>query len=1311
VDFRLPSRRRHSRYKLISLLLPALLAGSVVGAPGAQAATARATQAAKVEPALTARLDAGRSDFWVRFARQPELKSAARITDWKARGEAVVATLRGKADSDQATAVKTLRDAKADYVSLYIDNSIYVRNGSPELAAKLASDPEVLSLWAPRTFSVPKDEIVSKDAPKTKLAAGPELGVKAIHADQVWTRYQATGQGIVIGSIDTGAQYDHPALVSSYRGNNGDGTFTHDYNWFDPARVCATDAPCDNVGHGSHTTGTMVGDDHNGRQIGVAPGARWISAKGCETDRLCTDVALGLSAQWMLAPTKLDGSDPDPSKRPNIINNSWGSPVSNPWYQEYVRQWVAAGIFTTYAVGNAGPGCATAGSPGDYPEAYAVGAVDIDGSIASFSSRGNPTRDDIKPNIVAPGILVTSSLPGDRYGIINGTSMAAPHVSGAVALLWSAAPQLSGDIAATRALLDRTARDHDDTSCGGTASDNNVYGEGMLDVYEAVSDAPRPNAGLLTGTVTDSAGEPVARARLSAPNSNVVTTGADGTYQLYLDAGDHDVSVQTFGYDTQHFAAHIEAHGTTTKDFQLVTTPRATLSGLVRDGSGHGWPLYAKLTIDGVPGQWYTNPATGRYTIDMPVGSTQKLNVQPVYGGYTTTPVEVLLTDDLVKDVSVPIDQRACKAPGYDAQCTKVRGGLLQGVVKDANTGQPVNGATVTRADQTAKTVTTPDDPARPDGFYWLFAPAGTDKAAATMRSYRQQQKAVTVQTDWVRSLNFSLQAGQLKVTEPGVDATLRLGKTVQRTLTITNEGTAPASYSLSDVQRSFELQGGSTAGFAGKSSGTPVRRVPVQAVAGPVTGAKAPGADAAAQPAGQWWLPIADQPLAREDVATATHDGLLYAAGGAVPDPESSGTVITPVSFVYDPATPAWRRIADMPEGRQRPSAGFVGDKLYVVGGWAGQAHQVAAKTLIYTPATDRWTTGAVNPKPWAASGSAVLDGKVYSIGGCAGECQIATTDVTAYDAAHNTFQVVAPYPEPISWPSCGGIDGKVYCAGGLTVNEAGTRPQSVTHGFVYDPKTNSWSKAADLPVELWASAYAVANGKLAVSGGVVGNDSTQLTNESFEYDAATDTWTNLPNAPAPMYRSAGACGMYRVGGLLDARMVASASQLSGHDNCEAAGSDATWLSASAADGTLAPKASVSVTLTVDSTTVSQPGAYRAELSVRDDTPYAVSPVGVTMTAQAPASWARLSGTVTGRTCDGDTIALADATIAVDRQDGSWTLASGKDGSYALWLPGGGPKVRVVVAADRYRPVSVDVALPRGSQTLLPVTLTPLDC
>ena len=118
-----------------------------------------------------------------------------------------------------------------------------------------------------------------------------EWGIANINADDVWSTHGVTGEGIVVGNIDTGAQFDHPALVAQYRGNIGGGSFDHNYNWFDPSNICRSPAPCDNNSHGSHTMGTMVGDDGAANQIGVAPGAKWIAAKGCESNS-CSDPAL-----------------------------------------------------------------------------------------------------------------------------------------------------------------------------------------------------------------------------------------------------------------------------------------------------------------------------------------------------------------------------------------------------------------------------------------------------------------------------------------------------------------------------------------------------------------------------------------------------------------------------------------------------------------------------------------------------------------------------------------------------------------------------------------------------------------------------------------------------------------------------------------------------------------------------------------------------------------------------------------------------------------------------------------------------------
>jgi hypothetical protein len=187
------------------------------------------------------------------------------------------------------------------------------------------------------------------------------------------------------------------------------------------------------------------------------------------------------SGQWLLAPTDLSGNNPRPVLRPHVVNNSWSGPPGDPFYQGIVQAGVSAGIFPVFAAGNSGPACGTAGSPGDYPESYAVGAFGMVNNIASFSSRGGSAAfGTTKPNITAPGESVRSAVPHNGYTNLNGTSMATPHVAGAVALMWSAAPALTGDIDQTRAILDQTAIDVSDLSCGGTAQNNNVWGEGRL---------------------------------------------------------------------------------------------------------------------------------------------------------------------------------------------------------------------------------------------------------------------------------------------------------------------------------------------------------------------------------------------------------------------------------------------------------------------------------------------------------------------------------------------------------------------------------------------------------------------------------------------------------------------------------------------------------------------------------------------------------------------------------------------------------------------------------------------------------------
>jgi subtilisin family serine protease len=438
---------------------------------------------------LAALADGGTTSFFVYLDERADLSGAAEIADKAAKGRFVYEQLTATAEGSQSGLVAMLAARGAEFTPFWISNTVLV-HGDRKLLDRITARPEVARIEAHRVFEIPQPSVGTDDAEINVV----EWGIANINADDVWADFGVTGQGIVVANIDTGVRHTHSALVNQYRGNLGGGSFDHNYNWWDPAGVCPPGVPCDNNNHGTHTMGTMVGDDGGSNQIGVAPGARWIAAKGCESNS-CSSGALLSSGQWVAAPTDLNGNNPDPSKAPHIVNNSWGGGGGDTWYADTVNAWVAAGIFPMFSAGNSGPACGTAGSPGDYPQSYAVGAYDISNNIASFSSRGPSAVDGgTKPNVSAPGVSVRSATAGSNtsYGTFSGTSMASPHASGVVALVWSANSGFVGDINGTRSVLDDTARDTSNLQCGGTADDNNVFGEGRIDAHAAVSQVADP---------------------------------------------------------------------------------------------------------------------------------------------------------------------------------------------------------------------------------------------------------------------------------------------------------------------------------------------------------------------------------------------------------------------------------------------------------------------------------------------------------------------------------------------------------------------------------------------------------------------------------------------------------------------------------------------------------------------------------------------------------------------------------------------------------------------------------------------------
>ena len=491
----------------------------------------------------------------VEFKAKANLKPAATVKDRGKRGQAVIDALRSTAGASQRAATANAAKLRGvDAKSYWLTNVLVVEGASAtlsKLATTLAKDPAVSRIRAERSY--PLVEPVDPKVAVLAAAGEPEWGVAKIGADKAWDA-GILGQGVVVATIDTGVEYTHPALVDHYLGNNGDGSFTHDYHWWDPSGTCPDPEPCDNVAHGTHTMGTILGGDGPGPftpDIGVAPGAKWIAAKGCEVFD-CSESSLLSSGQWVLAPTDLNGENPDPSQMPDIVNNSWGGGPGDPFYLETVQAWRAAGIIPVFSSGNPGPFCGEGGSPGDFLEAFSVGATDSDDVIADFSGRGPSVYGKVNPDVSAPGVDVVSSVPGGGYEAFSGTSMAAPHVAGTMALLLSADSSLRGNFAGVTGPIRSTAVDRLDDSCGGDpdGDPNNVYGDGRIDAAAAA--ALVATGGTLSGTITDSVtGDPIAGAQVTADNGIrpfSTSTDADGKYEMLLAAGDYNVNAAAFGY-------------------------------------------------------------------------------------------------------------------------------------------------------------------------------------------------------------------------------------------------------------------------------------------------------------------------------------------------------------------------------------------------------------------------------------------------------------------------------------------------------------------------------------------------------------------------------------------------------------------------------------------------------------------------------------------------------------------------------------------------------------------------------------------
>jgi serine protease AprX len=500
--------------KWIIRLANLLLLAAIASAPAVVSRSAASLSwQSKVDPWVLETAHQGDTEFILFLKEQADLSGAQFLPTKAEKGAYVYEQLTHTAARTQKSLLKTLSAQPGiEFRSYWVANAIWVRGGAAAVQ-QFALRSDVAHIYANPTVHF--DEPLPGAAPPGLQLdpADVEWNIAKVGAPQVWAAGY-TGQGVVVAGQDTGYDWEHPALKNQYRGWDGT-TANHNYNWHDAIDGIASQVPFDDHYHGTHTMGTIVGDDGGSNKIGMAPGARWIGCRNMDHGDGTPQTYMDCY-QWFIAPTDLQNQNPRPDLAPDVINNSWGCPISEGCIDPNVLLTVvnnvrAAGIVTVHSAGNSGYTCGTVNTPAAiYDSSFTVGNTQSDDEINYGSSRGPVTVDGsnrMKPNVSAPGTYVRSSVPGGGYSLATGTSMAAPHVTGLVALMISKDPSLAGQVGTIETLIEKFAVPRLATQdCGdlpGNQVPNNVYGWGRIDAWNTVSHLPLFSLNLKRTTIPE----------------------------------------------------------------------------------------------------------------------------------------------------------------------------------------------------------------------------------------------------------------------------------------------------------------------------------------------------------------------------------------------------------------------------------------------------------------------------------------------------------------------------------------------------------------------------------------------------------------------------------------------------------------------------------------------------------------------------------------------------------------------------------------------------------------------------------------
>ncbi len=1110
----------------------------------------------------------GQTTYIVYLKEQADLKPAQRADSKLARRQAVVSALQATAQRTQADTVAYLQQQEsagkvAAYTPYWIFNGLAV-TGDLETLFALAARPEVEKIRANHKRQLPNLKSDLQHAIRTTQYV--EWNIARVRANEVWSEFDIAGAGVVVANMDTGVDWTHPALQSKYRGSDGD----HNYNWYD-ATGTYPNAPADGDGHGTHTMGTMVGSDPGGNlHIGMAPDAQWMAVKVLDDDGVGYDSDIHAGFQWLLAPTDLDGSHPDPSRAPDVVNNSWGPGLSNVADLAFlpdVQALRAAGIFPVFSAGNSGGrGDGSIATPAGFPESVAVGATDFEDAIASLSSRGPSFWNEIKPEVSAPGVDIRSSVPGGGYeGGWNGTSMAAPHAAGLVALLLSANPNLNVD--EVEDFMKYTAADL------GPAGPDNAYGWGRIDAYEAVRWAL--SAGKLYGLVNSETRRPVDSGFVNSgsnprmyestnlrlyqstgiPDAVVsgvsqggdrftTTTNDAGVYEVSVPGGLYDVTASAFGYYSETVKGIEVVTGfMSVQDLALQPTPTGALAGRVTEAAT-GEPLTATIRAMDTP-ITVGAAANGYYTLTLPVGSytveasmtghqMQRAEVSIVEGAATnldfaleTAPSILLVDADAwLEDSVASYYQWALDYEGYlydtrpitDTEVLPTATELAPyDVVIWAN---PWSSPGYINADE--ELIAYLENGGRlllsgQDIGYWDAKWPGQGRAPQLYHNY--------LYADYVRDRTRIKELTGLEddIFE-GVNLLLEDVYAYKKGDALASDEVEPGNGAAT------ALIGYESDGSAGLKTDV-CEPMPYRAVylsfgyegAGP-----RPDYAAVLDRAIQWLVAprplkaISLRPKAQYKVGEAgnsvqyaarvTNDGQLASAY----DLSLSGHAWP--TAILDPQTmhPITRTTVISPCGWQDllvqvdiPGAAAVGEADTVaVQATMAEYAEIRSTATLTTRAFPAWDYKSRLLTPRYRLAAATVGCELYAIGGW--DWTGASVVNEMYDPVADFWATKAPKPTGAANVGAAALNGRIYVVGGLSNNLR--RLKTVE---VYDPAADSWASAAPLPVGLAGAAVAAAEGKLYVLGGSSASGDVDTT---YEYDPAADAWvqkTALPSGP----------------------------------------------------------------------------------------------------------------------------------------------------------------------------------------------------